>query len=435
MSEVMRTLRDGARQVQKLQKDLHPPTLARRDWKGNVFARQTLGDDVEVELWYLAEHFVLSWHDWHGLRERFPRYFGESEEPLPATWGRLDANCAVLADRLLRDKELDDLVSTYWLTTGAIGGERRQKVPSTRELYQTVVQNHRRWSLMQQAEAGRLGPRAETVEEVAPKGEVWPQCRKLVRRLNEDTLSACNHLMEVLGQDLCTHLRHYRHANLLVSWLADDSGADAGHPPRPGSRSGSRTGSYTASRSGSRSSAEDAGHRVSALFQLLSEAVVLPSIDQYADQFQDADVRGTARHVLGRITEAIAEIGYDAFVEDLTSGDFRGGADSLVGASAINLIPSAVRGPCQMLLLAVSKGDKKALGFPAIIRQVREHLIRCPVTQSVIVLCDHWHPAILDEHLGDLRAHHDRGVRFLFLLAGIPGRVVAPVGVDFGLTP
>jgi hypothetical protein len=423
MSEVMRTLRDGARQVQKLQKDLHPPTLSRRDWKGNVFARQTLGDDVEVELWYLAEHFVLSWHDWHGLGERFPRYFGESEEPLPATWGRIDANCAVLADRLLRDKELDELISTYWLSTGVVGGERRQKVPSTRELYQTVVQNHRRWSLMRQAEAGRLGPRAGTLEEDAPKGEIWPQCQKLVRRLNQETFAACNHLMEMLGRDLLTHLRHYRHANMLVSWLETDGGADAGLPPHPGSRSGSR------------SSAEDAGHRVSALFQLLSEKVVLPSIDQYADQFQDADVRGTARHVLGRITEAIAEIGYDDFVEDLTSADFRGGQDSLVGASAINLIPSSVRGPCQLLLLAASKGDKKALGFPAIMRKVREHLIRCPVTQSVIVLCDHWHPAILDEHLGDLRAHHDRGVRFLFLLVGIPGRVVAPVGVDFGLTP
>jgi hypothetical protein len=87
------------------------------------------------------------------------------------------------------------------------------------------------------------------------------------------------------------------------------------------------------------------------------------------------------------------------------------------------------------LLLAVSKGDKKALGFPAIMRQVRAHLIRCAVTQSVIVLCDHWHPAVLDEHLGDLCAHHDRGVRFLFLMVGTPGRVVAPIGVDLGLAP
>src|SRR5271166_5709435 len=112
MSDVMRTLRDGARQVQKLQKDLHPATLSRRDWKDNVFARQTLGEEIEIELWYLAEHFLLAWHDWHGLSERFPRYFGEPEQPFPATWRRLDADCIVLADQLLRNKQLDDVVSS-----------------------------------------------------------------------------------------------------------------------------------------------------------------------------------------------------------------------------------------------------------------------------------------------------------------------------------
>jgi hypothetical protein len=87
-------------------------------------------------------------------------------------------------------------------------------------------------------------------------------------------------------------------------------------------------------------------------------------------------------------------------------------------------------------LLAVSKGDKRAVGFPAIMRQVREHLIRCSEqTRVVIFLCDHWSPSTLDEHLGDLRAHHGRGVRFLFLLLGIPSRVLAPVAVDLGLAP
>ncbi len=84
------------------------------------------------------------------------------------------------------------------------------------------------------------------------------------------------------------------------------------------------------------------------------------------------------------------------------------------------------------LLLAVSRGEKKAGGFPSVMRQVKEHLIRCPATRAVIVVCDHWRP---DEHIGDLRACHDRGVRFMFLLVGIPGRVVAPVAVDLGLIP
>ena len=46
---------------------------------------------------------------------------------------------------------------------------------------------------------------------------------------------------------------------------------------------------------------------------------------------------------------------------------------------------------------------------------------------AVVVLCDYWNPSMLDEHLGDLRAHHGRGVRFLFLMAGNPGRIVSPV--------
>jgi hypothetical protein len=131
----------------------------------------------------------------------------------------------------------------------------------------------------------------------------------------------------------------------------------------------------------------------------------------------------------------MAEIGFDEFVDDVSSGDLGGGRESLVGASAINLIPSDVRGSCHALLLAVSKGDKRAIGFPSIMRQVREHLIRCPATLSVIVLCDHWGPGSLDEHLGDLRAHHDRGVRFLFLMAGWPRRAASAVAVNLGLSP
>jgi hypothetical protein len=68
--------------------------------------------------------------------------------------------------------------------------------------------------------------------------------------------------------------------------------------------------------------------------------------------------------------------------------------------------------------------------------QVKTHRIDCTdKTQVVIVLCDHWSPTTLDDHLDELRAHHRRGVRFLFLMAGTPGRVVAPVAVDLGVAP
>ena len=341
-------------------------------------------------------------------------------------------NVAVLAEHLLRNRQLDGLISGYWLTTGVIDGDRRQKLPSTREIYQTVIQNHRRWSLIRQAETGWFGPHAEQPERTSPQGEVWPLCCKLVVRLTEETLSACQRLMEVLGKDLRFHLRHYRHANLLASWLTDETREDT-----------------------------NAGGG-SVLSQLLSEKIMVPSFEPYLRQLQETEVRetpstprrrivvpggihppplqnahvqSTAAKVLDRIVAAVAEIGYDEFVEDVTSAEFQGGPDSLVGASTINLIPGQPGASCQPLLLAVSRGDRKPIGFPDVLRQVREHLIRCPGTRSVIVLCDYWHPGILNEHLGDLRAHHDRGVRFLFLMVGTPGRLLAPVGVDLGLTP
>ena len=155
----------------------------------------------------------------------------------------------------------------------------------------------------------------------------------------------------------------------------------------------------------------------------------------FLSDFQHTELHAIVARVLERVVAAIPEIGYDAFVDDVTCTEFRGGPESLVGTGAINLIPSQAHGPCHSVLLAVSRGEKKASGFPSVVRQVREHLIRCPATRAVIVLCDHWRPAVLDDHIGDLRACHDRGVRFLFLLVGIPGRVVAPVAVDLGLRP
>jgi hypothetical protein len=416
--------------VQRLHKDLRPAALARRDWEANVFARQTLGDNTEVELWYLAQHFLLAWHDWHALRERFPRYFGEAEQAFPAAWRRLDADCGALANHLLREMALDELVANDWFSTGAVGAKQQNNTVPVRDAYHTVVQNYRRWSLLQDAEAGRLEPEASVADVEPPRGEIWPQCRKLIVWLNDENAHfARENLIDKPGCDLRWHLRHYCHANLLVSWLVNGAEGDG---------RGDGYG-YGDGRGGGRGDGWQPGPRMvrgrPALIQLLSEKIVVPGIEQYLSGLTDAELRGIASQVLERITAAIGEIGYDQFVEDVTSDDFRGGQESLVGAGAINLIPSRTRGPCHKLLLAVSKGDKKWLGFPNVMRQVREHLIRCPVTQAVIVLCDRWSPTILDEHIGDLRAHHDKGVRFLFLMAGLPGRVVSPVAVDLSLSP
>jgi hypothetical protein len=395
-----------------------------------VYAPRSLGDhDTKVELWYLAGHFLLAWHDWHTLRGRYRGYFGteDHETPFPKTWKRLDEQCFDLAQELLHTKGLDDLLSNDWRMTGEIQAED-DAAPPLREAVHVAIQNHRRWHLMRNSAASYFMGLSEPTEFQEQREFGWIQCLKLVRRLNDETYAVCRRIDEMLDGMIRHYLRSYLCANLLYSWLGRP---EEGGPESVSFPSGIDFGG--SSRSGPPGADLDLGE--SALIQLLSERIVIPPIDQYLAQLEDDNTRGTVRHVLERIVSAIAEGSFDDFVDDVASGEVRGGPESVVGASAINLIPSETRGPCHAVLLAVSKGDKKAIGFINIMREVRTHLITCPQTKAVVVLCDYWAPGMLDEHLGDLRAHHKRGVRFLFLMAGIPRRTVSPVAVDLGMTP
>jgi hypothetical protein len=443
--EPFRRLKEETGKLEGLYQDVHAPVFARQDWKSNVFARRTLGDGVPVEAWFLAEYFLLTWNDWHGLRRRYLAYFGQPERRFPRNWNTLHMRCKGLAEQILRDAQLDEIVHDSWVRGADIdplfGG---QKEPTPRALYHALITNHRRLDLLLWASTWEEGgPGAKT--ERAPSGNpVWPRCRHEVGQLNRRLLSLWPEWSRGVREACLWHVRQYRRGNLLVSWLVNPATADTeddssalfrvGGGSVGGGGFGGVGGGFGGGVGGCQPDPDIVQGR-SALLHVLRERIVIPSIEQYLGQLKDTDLRGTASRVLERIAGAIAEIGYDEFVEDVTSSDFKGGSDSLVGASAINLIPSKTNGHCQPLLLAVSKGDKKAIGFPSVMRKVREHLIRCPTTLSVIVLCDHWAPDMLDEHWGDLRAHHDRGVRFLFLMVGTLGRVIAPVAVDLSLAP
>src|SRR5262249_44255955 len=138
----MRTLRDGAKRVRELHDDLQPPTMARRDWKTEVYAPQSLGDDeTKVELWYLAGLFLLAWHDWHTRRGRYRVYFGieDHETPFPKNWKPLDERCIDLAFQLLHNKDLEELILDDWLMTGVIHAED-DSAPSMRDVVHVVIQ-------------------------------------------------------------------------------------------------------------------------------------------------------------------------------------------------------------------------------------------------------------------------------------------------------
>jgi hypothetical protein len=54
----------------------------------------------------------------------------------------------------------------------------------------------------------------------------------------------------------------------------------------------------------------------------------------------------------------------------------------------------------------------------------------------VYVFCDSWDSASFEEeHREELRAHDANGVRFLFVLVGVPDRVLVPVPIEFDRAP
>lgn len=406
MSEAWRTLQESYREVDRLYADLQPPVFSRQDWKASVYARRSIGEETRVEVSYLAEHFLLAWNDWWGLCGRYLRYFGQSEEKLPRTWRTLGTRCRVLADQIGRDNLLDQLVSHNWMMPAAASRLMGHDDRSAKTLFHAMVMNHRRLTVLlvldsplEDSHAGR--------KTITPDRPVLPETSDIVQRLNYALIDEWNELPGKMRENALWYLRNYQRANLAVSWLEDGAATLDDRP------------------------------RSAFLYALISEKRVLPSIDEFVQHLEvDANERQTVSRVLRRLDAAIVEMGYENFVEDVTSSEFLGGPDSPVGTDAINVIPGDGPTTCCTTLLAVSQGEKKAIGFPSIMKQVRAHLIRCiNKTRVVIVLCDHWKPDMLDEHVEDLRAHHERGVGFLFLMVGTPGRVIAPVAVDLGMAP
>lgn len=400
MSEAWRTLQQSYREVGRLYADLQPPVFARQDWDGSVYARKSLGDDVQVEIAYLAEHFLLAWNDWWGLRERYLRYFGQPADILPQTWRTLGARCQTLAYQIGRDSRLDQRISHGWQAAMSVTRLAGREELSARSVFHDLVMNHRRLMVVVVLEPplDDLGEQAKGT----PRGKGWYESPGLAWRMNQELIREWDELPSPVRDDALWFLRNYQRANLAFSWLR-----------------------------------EDAAHRDRVMpsafvHALTSEKHVSPSIEQSVQRLKiDDEDQETVHRLLRRIEAAVGEIGYAGFVEDVSSDEFLGGDDSPIGTDRINVIPGQIQPTCRTILLAVSRGEKGAIGFPNIMKQVRGHLIRCvDKTRLVIVLCDYWRPMMLDDHIEDLRAHHERRVEFLFLMVGTPETVLAPVAVS-----
>jgi len=147
----------------------------------------------------------------------------------------------------------------------------------------------------------------------------------------------------------------------------------------------------------------------------------------------EAPISSSVARLLDRLRTAIAELGYEAVAEDLSSRELIGGEDSLLGSEEVMVVPGHLEDAARPILLAVTKGSggNAPQSFAKFMRQVKTRLIEANGTIRVVVIfSDCWDSASFEEeHREELRAFDKNGVRFVFLLVGVPDSVLIPVPV------
>ena len=396
-TEHWKTLRQSYKELFDLFSDLQPSIFARQDWNSNVIARKSLNDNIPVEMFYLAEHFLLAWNDWQGMCRRYLSYFGQTDAIFPLYWKKSGLEFKTLAIRICQDNRFDEIISERLITLDVtnifITATGRETIVEI-DFFHDLVKWHRWKSLIVFLESKENQSEVERIENILSKTskQIEYQNKRLSQVWNEIPPSATKATISQIG-------KNYQYANLNLSWLED---------------------------------------RTNSAFSeaLKSEKKMSISIEKFIEGLLiSEDEKQKINQMIMRINSAISEIGFDAFVADILSDDFLGGNQSAAGCNEIGIIPGDVASDaCCTVLLAVSKGDKTYKGFPAVMDKVRAYLIRCSKeTKVVIVLCDHWKSDMLESQISDLREHYKRGVRFLFLMVGSPSRIIAPVAVDLNL--
>ncbi len=284
------------------------------------------------------------------------------------------------------------------------GSRRRYDIAT---IYGQVARGHERAELLNRSEKVEPSlPRKEaTIRRMAPDRGVWTVTRRIVDAQNESLLQRWHELPASVQDRAWVHLRHYLHSILGVSWLADAT---------PG---------------------------VSALLSLSwrRQPVSRPTRRIIIDRPADSPVSTSLERLLDRLETAIGELGYEAVVEDLISDDLIGGDDSLLASDEVMVIPGHMEDAARPILLAVTRGwdGKDPLSFKKVMRQVKARLTAGNgAVEHVVVFCDGWDsPSFEEEHREELEAHARRGVRFSFVMVGVPDRVTGPVPVDLRQVP
>ncbi|MFZ4819426.1 MAG: hypothetical protein ACOYLU_12335 [Limisphaerales bacterium] len=131
--------------------------------------------------------------------------------------------------------------------------------------------------------------------------------------------------------------------------------------------------------------------------------------------FGEPDIPGEilreVSELVERIERLLTDFPYDRLVDRIIRRDGNIGHHT-EGGDVINVIPGNQKLACTRMTLAMSTGISPAssLGFPNVMRSVREYLTDCErMAKVVVILTDTWNPRHIEEHIGDIRAHARHG--------------------------
>jgi hypothetical protein len=409
MSSQKKELRDRFRELQSLHGDVHEAAFVGKPWAELVVARRTLGDREKIEFGFLAEQFLLTWSNWTGLVDRYCRFFGRQVEDLGKRWPNFIASADLEVYYLVRKRHLDDFLASEW-TEPQIFPERGSKAQDPIGVFSLITLNHERATLLDRA--SRLKHRArgkrKTKEMSAIEAEpvALERTRQALDIGTRTLLGLWFNLPRRTKESLWFHLRHYLRSTLTVSWLVE--------PSEPSSALMRLVEKEQMQR-----------YRLIQTWSQLSAPVPEP-------------VSSVAR-LLDRIITAIAELGYEGFVEEALSPDFVGGDDSPLGTEDAMVLPGHQGDQPRPIVLALTRARpaRELLTFARVMQQVKTRLIEGgDTTRTVIVLCESWDSTTFRvEHHDELAAWSRKGVAFEFFLVGVPDQYLTPIPVGFELVP
>lgn len=293
--------------------------------------------------------------------------------------------CEELSRRLIANRSLQELIANDWKRS--LGSADQ---PEADSLYHQMVFSHQ--SLRLASDLSDQDSRSTLAQ--------------MAISLNDQMRADFKQASPAVQADVVWHLRHYRHATLQLSWLSS--------VPRTSDDIW-------------RSALENA---------LAGDGRVGQSRDTLTrDLPRDLSDPAEAKMAITRIATAIDEVGYAAFVGDVTSAEMKGGDDSPLGSGAVQVIPKTQGGDRAAILLAVCQGAaRKARGFAAVMPQLLDHLAARGSRGVLAIVCsDTWdREKFHAEHLAAIREQYERGARFLFLLVGEPERLLTRIPVEIG---